>query len=72
MADQDQTGIPVWMLATQDVAVPPITDGGAMTPERLGELRTVLAAFADSPVATLEAYPLPKKLYRNQGGLLHG
>lgn len=67
MTDQDKTARPVWMLATQDVAVPPITGDAAMTPERLGELRTVLAALADAPVATLEAHPVPAKLDRRQG-----
>lgn len=38
-----------------------------MTPERLAELRTVLAALADAPVATLEAHPVPAKLDRGQG-----
>jgi hypothetical protein len=39
----------------------------AMTPERLCELRTVLAAMADAPIATLEAHPLPSKLDRSRG-----
>ncbi|MGV0731528.1 hypothetical protein [Mycolicibacter sinensis] len=67
MTDQDKAVVPVWTLATQDVSVPPIAGDEAMTPERLGELRTVLAALADSPIATLEAHPLPTKLDRKQG-----
>lgn len=38
-----------------------------MTPERLAELRTVLAAMADVPIATLEVHPLPKDLDRSGG-----
>lgn len=60
--------VPVWTLATRDVSVPAIMDD-TMTPERLGELRTVLAAMADSPIATLEAHPMPKDLDR--GARIH-
>lgn len=68
MTDQDKAAVrPVWMLTTQDVVVPPIAGDAAMTPERLAELRTVLATLADSPVATLEAHPVPAKLDRRQG-----
>ncbi|OBG34925.1 hypothetical protein [Mycolicibacter heraklionensis] len=67
MANQGETAVPVWMLATQEVAMPPIMGDGAMTPERLGELRTVLAAMADSPIATLEAHPLPAQVDRSRG-----
>ncbi|WP_405087610.1 hypothetical protein [Microbispora sp. NBC_01389] len=42
-----------------------------MTPARLAELRTVLAALADSPIATLEAHPMPTKRDRNGGIPLH-
>ncbi len=38
-----------------------------MTPERLTELRGVLAVLADQPIATLEVYPLPDKLDRGKG-----
>jgi hypothetical protein len=38
-----------------------------MTAERLAELRGVLAALADHPIATLEAHPLPDKLDRSRG-----
>lgn len=58
--------VPVWTLATRDVSVPAIMDD-AMTPERLGELRTVLAAMADAPIVTLEAHPMPKDLDRGPG-----
>jgi len=59
--------VPVWTLATRDVVVPVIAGDEAMTPERLGELRTVLATLADAPIATLEAHPLPKTLDRSTG-----
>lgn len=42
MADEGKAVLQVWMLAAQDVAVPPITGDAAMTPERLAEMRTVL------------------------------
>lgn len=58
--------VPVWTLATREVAVPVHMDN-AMTPERLAELRTVLAAMSDSPIATLEAHPMPKDLDRRTG-----
>lgn len=38
-----------------------------MTAERLAELRGVLAALADAPIATLEVHPLPDKLDRSRG-----
>jgi hypothetical protein len=54
-------------VATGDVQVPPIAGNGPMTAERLGELRNVLAALADSPIATLEVHPLPDNLNRFRG-----
>ncbi len=38
-----------------------------MTPQRLSELRSALAAFADSPLVTLEAHPMPKQFDRSTG-----
>jgi hypothetical protein len=38
-----------------------------MTAERLAEVRAALAAFAGSPIATLEVHPLPEKLDRRSG-----
>lgn len=58
--------VPIWTLATRDVPVPAISND-RLTPERLGELRTALAAMADAPIATLEAHPLPKDLDRSAG-----
>ncbi|MGV9953942.1 hypothetical protein ACWDU0_18910 [Streptomyces cellulosae] len=59
--------VPVWTLATRDVQVPAVIGGGPMTAERLNDLRGVLAALADQPIATLEAHPLPEKLDRSLG-----
>lgn len=59
--------VPVWTLATGDVQVPAVAGDGPMTAERLGELRGVLAALADEPIATLEAHPLPDTLDRSRG-----
>ncbi|MFF8632811.1 hypothetical protein ACF052_01175 [Streptomyces pilosus] len=59
--------VPVWTLATGDVQVPAVAGGGPMTTERLAELRGVLAALADRPIATLEKHPLPDKLDRGRG-----
>ncbi|WP_141989402.1 hypothetical protein [Rhodoglobus vestalii] len=42
-----------------------------MTPERLTELRTVLATLADSPIVTLEAHPMLTKSDRAGGITLH-
>jgi hypothetical protein len=63
----DRALVPVWALATGDVQVPPIAGNGPMTAERLAELRNVLAALADSPIATLEVHPLPDNLDRSPG-----
>lgn len=67
MDDHDKAVVPVWTLATRDVPMPPIPSNGPMTSERLDELRTVLAALADTPIATLEAHPLPHRLDRQRG-----
>ncbi|MGW3255479.1 hypothetical protein ACWDCX_33650 [Streptomyces fungicidicus] len=61
------TPVPVWTLATGDVQVPAVAGDGPMTAERLDELRGVLAALADRPIATLEVHPLPDKLDRGRG-----
>ena len=63
----DRALVPVWTLATGDVQVPPIAGNGPMTAERLAELRNVLAALADSPIATLEVHPLPDNVDRSRG-----
>jgi hypothetical protein len=61
------TAVPVWTLATGDVQVPAVTGDNPMTAERLSELRGVLAALADEPIATLEVHPLPDRLDRGRG-----
>ena len=58
--------MPVWTLATTDVDVPTVLDG-PMTSSRLAELRTGLAALANTAIATLEAHPVPKGLDRSRG-----
>ncbi|MCX5415304.1 hypothetical protein [Streptomyces sp. NBC_00059] len=67
MTDDHEAIIPVWTLATGDVRVPAVAGDGPMTAERLTELRSVLAALADEPIATLEVHPLPGKLDRSRG-----
>lgn len=67
MADENPREVQVWALATEQVSVPPFADDGPMTSERLSELRTVLAALANVPVATLEVHPLPAEVDRSGG-----
>ncbi|WP_405859942.1 hypothetical protein OG361_34695 [Streptomyces sp. NBC_00090] len=67
MIDYRKATVPVWTLATGDVRVPALTGEKPMTAERLSELRSVLAALADEPIATLEVHPLPDKVDRSRG-----
>jgi len=68
MSDVDGTIVPVWTLSTkQGATVPAFADEGALTPERLSELRSALAAFASAPMVTLEAHPLSAKRERSSG-----
>ncbi|MFC4109312.1 hypothetical protein [Micromonospora zhanjiangensis] len=71
MTTDDKAPVPVWTLATEAVNVPSLLGDEGMTPARLAELRTVLATLADSPIATLEAHPLPAKRDRDGGIPLH-
>ena len=72
MADDGKTIVPVWTLSTSRATkIPALSDDDVLTPARLSELRSALAAFAESPVVTLEAHPLPKKLDRTSGIPLH-
>ncbi|UZX02219.1 hypothetical protein F8G81_06005 [Arthrobacter sp. CDRTa11] len=71
MTTDNQDLVPVWTLATEAVSVSNVLDDDGMTPARLAELRTVLAALADSPVVTLEAHAMPTKSQRDGGILLH-
>ncbi|MFE2022459.1 hypothetical protein ACFW9O_30960 [Streptomyces sp. NPDC059499] len=67
MIDYRKATVPVWTLATGDVQVPAVAGDEPMTAERLGELRSVLAALAAEPIATLEVHPLPDTLDRSRG-----
>lgn len=71
MTASNKASVPVWALATDTENVPNVFDSEGMTPERLGELRTVLAALAKSPIATLEAHPIVAKRDKNAGIPLH-
>lgn len=64
----DISGTPVWTLTTQDrPETLPIPVGDHLTPERLAELRSALAAFSETPLVTLEAHALPS--HRPAGGM---
>lgn len=64
----EATVVPFWTLSTSDAAaVPAVAGEAALTPERLSELRTALAAFSTAPMVTLEAHPLPQRRERNSG-----
>ncbi|MCM3516577.1 hypothetical protein [Nocardioides sp. P86] len=72
MTDADATMVPIWTLSTTEGAsAPAFAAGEGMTPERLAELRTALAAFASAPLVTLEAHPLPARRERSTGLMLH-
>ncbi|MEW2378829.1 hypothetical protein AB0883_22390 [Micromonospora sp. NPDC047812] len=71
MTTDNTAPVPVWTLATEAVSVPDLLSDEGMTPARLAELRTVLATLADSPIATLEAHPVPIKRDRSGGIPLH-
>lgn len=57
---ESKSEIPFWTLATKEAVAPLVTTEDSMTTARLNELRTVLAALVDAPLATLEAHPMPK------------
>src|SRR4051812_28074976 len=67
----ENQNVPVWALATETVSVPDVLGDEGMTPGRLAELRTALATLADSPIATLEAHPMPATRERTGGIPLH-
>ena len=71
MTDDGKTVVPVFTLATKNESIPDVGFKGTLTPERLSELRTVLAAMADSPITTLEVHPAPAKLDKSGGMSLH-
>ncbi|OYN92417.1 hypothetical protein [Parenemella sanctibonifatiensis] len=68
----EQSGqVPVWTLATEAVAVPEAASDGDMTPERLADMRTALASFAQTPITTLEMHPITRRQERSGGIALH-
>ncbi|GGM86328.1 hypothetical protein GCM10009721_08890 [Terrabacter tumescens] len=67
-SDADTTVVPFWTLSKADTPALPVPSfNEALTPARLGELRTALANFASAPLVTREAHPLPKKRDRSAG-----
>jgi hypothetical protein len=69
MNDNNTPAVPVWTLSTSeaDTRLPAVADEGALTPERLAELRRALATFSSAPLVTLEAHPLTRKRHRSAG-----
>ncbi|MDF2051155.1 hypothetical protein [Arthrobacter sp. Cr_A7] len=67
MTNKNNELVPVWTLATTEVSVTDVLGSEGLTPARLSELRTVLAALADSPIATLEMHPMPPARNRKGG-----
>ncbi|OPX17055.1 hypothetical protein [Gordonia sp. i37] len=67
MSDPAGEVVPVWTLTTRDTTIPAVVDDVSMTPERLDGLRSALAAFADAPIATLEAHSLHGPVDRSSG-----
>lgn len=68
MSDEKATAVPVWTLSTTPGVQVPVSIGeGALTGERLTELRSALVAFSNAPLVTLEAHPLTKKNDRSAG-----
>ncbi|WP_026530177.1 bifunctional 23S rRNA (guanine(2069)-N(7))-methyltransferase RlmK/23S rRNA (guanine(2445)-N(2))-methyltransferase RlmL [Haematomicrobium sanguinis] len=70
MAD-DNALVPVWTLSTEAVTVPGLVGDAEMTPERLADLRTALATFAQAPIATLEMHPIERRRDSAGGIALH-
>ncbi|MGV9673364.1 hypothetical protein ACWDPV_22705 [Gordonia sp. NPDC003504] len=67
MSDPAGDVVPVWTLTTRDTTIPAVLDDASMTPARLDGLRGALAAFADAPIATLEAHSLHGPVDRSSG-----
>ncbi|WP_136708210.1 hypothetical protein [Agromyces sp. H66] len=68
----DNAIVPIWTLATGEVSVPRLFGDEEITLTRLSELRTALATLAETPIATLEAHPMPAARNRTGGIVLHG
>ena len=67
-APAGMAAVPVWTLSTSTATkIPTFADDDSLTAARLAELRSALAAFAGSPLVTLEAHALPKELDRSSG-----
>ncbi|MFG3644142.1 hypothetical protein ACGF3C_28120 [Micromonospora sp. NPDC047762] len=71
MTTVDTAQVPVWTLATEAASVPDVLGADGMTPARLAELRTALAALVAAPIATLEAHPISTRRDRTSGIPLH-
>jgi hypothetical protein len=69
MTDSGKATVPVWTLTTSGTArIPALLERSeTISAKRLSELRSALATFADSPLVTLEAHPMPKQLDRTAG-----
>lgn len=70
MNDADGTLVPFWTLSTDEgpnARIPEFPIAGELTSDHVDGLRSTLAAFVSSPVATLEVYPLPS--HRRSRGL---
>lgn len=67
MSNDNNALVPVWTLATEAVSVADVLGSEGLTPARLAELRTVLAALANSPIATLEMHSMPQARDRKGG-----
>lgn len=67
MTGDEKVVLPFYTLATEDISVPGLIGDGVMTPQRVAELRSALAGFASTPIATLAVHPLPGELDRSRG-----
>jgi len=67
VSDDESAAVPVLTLTTDDTSIPLLPHEATMTADRLAELRTVLAAMARTPIATLEVHTLPRDLDEGVG-----
>lgn len=74
MAADDRAIVPVWTIGTDagkaSHADALLAGAEGLTAERLQQLRAALTAFADTPIATLEAYPMPSNASLEHGIVL--
>lgn len=61
---ETETTVPFWTVATSETQIPEFPSETALNSERLAELRNVLAVYAEHPIVTLEAHPVPTALDR--------